>query len=198
MKIIPFSSTLIASGVEAHKKEIAANDKTLAFHKALVAHGVDLANVKEYRSEFLRMSMEFRESKMSGFKQWWIDAKDLKGTAVSPFKNSNGVVLDKRALDGLLRGFVNSRIETYERYLAREARGANGSSKKSAPRSLQDNDVRAFHPRLVAYRKLETPTQKQMDRLKALQEFISDSCKSCKNALATFNKLEAKNVKNTK
>ena len=77
----------------------------------------------------------------------------------------------------------------------------NGESKtktERTKRTIFTQDVRALHPRLVAFQRLETPTQYEMDHLRLIRGVIEHAIAHDPQAKAEFNALEAKKAKGNK
>ena len=189
-----FSANLVSLGVKATTCEIDASLALAEFHARLKRHGVDRANIKEYRYEFDRVAMAYLDSKHTGFIAWLDGAKDSKGTVESPFLNGKGKPYTKRECEALIRALRKRRVEAYEKHL----NGADKTTTERTKRTIFTQDVRALHPRLVAFQKLEEPTQYQMDHLRLLRGVIEHAVAHDPEAKAEFNALEAKQAKATK
>ena len=190
----PFSANLVSLGVKAITTEIDAQLTIAEFHKRLKRHGVNAANIKEYKPEFGRIALAYQESKHPGFILWLEEAKDMKDAVESPFKNKNGKPYTKRECNSLVRGLTGRRMEQYEKHL-------NGESKtktERTKRTIFTQDVRALHPRLVAFQRLESPTQYELEHLKLIRGVIEHAIAHDPQAKAEFNSLEAKQAKAVK
>jgi hypothetical protein len=85
------------------------------FHARLKRHGVDRANIKEYRHEFDRVALGYLDTKHKGFSAWLDGAKDSKGTVESPFINTKGKCYTKRDCEALVRALRKKRVEAFEK-----------------------------------------------------------------------------------
>jgi len=186
-----FSANLISLGVKATTKEIDASLALAEFHARLKRHGVDRANIKEYRHEFDRVALAYLDEKHEGFSAWLDGAKDSKGTVESPFINQKGTCYTKRDCEALIRALRKRRVEAYEKHL----NGADKTTTERTKRTIFTQDVRALHPRMVAFQKLETPTQYEMDHLRLIRGVIEHAVAHDPQAKAEFNALEAKQAK---
>lgn len=189
--IKPFSAGLVSLGVSATDKQIDAELTLAEFHKRLKRHGVNAANIKDYKPEFGRIALAYQESKHTGFIAWLNGAGDMKGTVESPFLNGAGKAYTKRDCESLVRALTARRMDQYEKHL-------NGESKtkvERTKRTIFTQDVRALHPRLVAFQKLETPTQYELDHLRLIRGVIEHAIAHDPQAKAEFNSLEAKQAK---
>jgi len=189
-----FSANLISLGVKATTSEIDASLALAEFHARLKRHGVDRANIKEYRHEFDRVALGYLDTKHKGFSAWLDGAKDSKGTVESPFVNQKGKCYTKRECEALVRALRKKRVDTYEKHL----NGADKTKTERTKRTIFTQDVRALHPRMVAFQKLETPTQYEMDHLRLIRGVIEHAVAHDPQAKAEFNALEAKQAKATK
>lgn len=191
----PFTKAILDLGVKATSHEIDATQALLEFHLKLKRHGVNLANIKKYRVEFDNVALAYLDTKHKGFSTWLEGAKELKGTAESPFiKPSTGKHYTKRECESLVRALRARRVDTYEKHL-------NGESKtktERTKRTIFTQDVRALHPRMVAFQRLETPTQYEMDHLRLIRGVIEHAIAHDPQAKAEFNSLEAKKAKAVK
>jgi hypothetical protein len=192
--IKPFSAGLVSLGVSVTAKEIDAKLTLDNFHKRLKRHGVNAANIKDYEPEFGRIALAYQESKHTGFIAWLNGAGDMKGTVESPFKNGNGKLYTKRECEALVRALTWKRMDQYEKQL----NGESKTSSKRTERSLFTQDVRALHPRLVAFQRLVEPTQYELDHLKLIRGVIEHAIAHDPQAKAEFNSLESKQAKATK
>ena len=186
-----FSANLISLGVKATTKEIDASLALAEFHKKLKSHGVDRANIKEYRHEFDRVAIAYLNEKHEGFSAWLDGAKDSKGTVESPFLNQKNKCYTKRDCEALVRALRKKRVEAFEKSL----NGADKTTTERTKRTIFTQDVRALHPRMVAFQKLETPTQYEMDHLRLIRGVIEHAVAHDPQAKAEFNALEAKQAK---
>ena len=186
-----FSASLISLGVSAIGKQIDAELTLADFHKRLKRHGVDRANIKEYRYEFDRVAIAYLDEKHKGLKAWLDGAKDSKGTVESPFLNQKGKPYTKREIEALVRALRKKRVESFEKSL----NGADKTTTERTKRTIFTQDVRALHPRMVAFQKLETPTQYEMDHLRLIKGVIEHAVAHDPQAKAEFNALEAKQAK---
>ena len=186
-----FSANLISLGVKATTSEIDAALALAEFHSRLKRHGVDRANIKEYRHEFDRVALGYLDTKHKGFSAWLDGSKDSKGTVESPFLNQKGKPYTKRECEALVRALRKKRVDTYEKHL----NGADKTKTERTKRTIFTQDVRALHPRMVAFQKLETPTQYEMDHLRLIRGVIEHAVAHDPQAKAEFNALEAKQAK---
>jgi hypothetical protein len=186
-----FSANLISLGVKATTSEIDASLALAEFHARLKRHGVDRANIKEYRHEFDRVALGYLDTKHKGFSAWLDGAKDSKGTVESPFINTKGACYTKRECEALVRALRKKRVEAFEKSL----NGADKTTTERTKRTIFTQDVRALHPRMVAFQKLETPTQYEMDHLRLIKGVIEHAVAHDPQAKAEFNALEAKQAK---
>jgi hypothetical protein len=189
-----FSANLVSLGVKATTSEIDASLALAEFHARLKRHGVDRANIKEYRHEFDRVALGYLDTKHKGFSAWLDGSKDSKGTVESPFLNQKGKPYTKRECEALVRALRKKRVDTYEKHL----NGADKTKTERTKRTIFTQDVRALHPRMVAFQKLETPTQYEMDHLRLIKGVIEHAVAHDPQAKAEFNALEAKQAKATK
>ena len=189
-----FSANLVKLGVDATTAEIDAALTLAEFHARLKRHGVDAANIKEYRPEFDRIALSYLDGKHKGFIAWLDGAKDSKGTVESPFLNTKGKPYTKRECEALVRALRKKRVDAYEKHL----NGQGKSKTERTKRTIFEQDVRAIHPRLVAFQKLETPTQYELDHLRLIRGVIEHAIANDPAAKAEFNSLEAKQAKATK
>ena len=186
-----FSAALVTKGINAIGQSIEAGLARAEWFAGMKKHGVDSANVKTFRPEFDRVCVGYLETKLPGLEVWLIGAKDSKGTAESPFVNTKGKKYTKRALETLIRTLRIHWQNEFEKSL-------NGETKKTATRTertIFEQDVRAIHPRMVAFQKLETPTQYQMDHLKLIRGVIEHAIANDPKAKAEYISLQAKQSK---
>ena len=186
-----FSANLVSLGVKATTSEIDAALNLATFHARLKRHGVDRANIKEYRHEFDRVALGYLDTKHEGFSAWLDGAKDSKGTVESPFLNQKNKCYTKRDCEALVRALRKKRVEAFEKSLD----GADKTTTERTKRTIFTQDVRALHPRMVAFQKLETPTQYEMDHLRLIRGVIEHAVAHDPQAKAEFNALEAKQTK---
>ena len=186
-----FSANLISLGVKATTSEIDAALALTEFHARLKKHGVDRANIKEYRHEFDRIALGYLDTKHKGFSDWLDGSKDSKGTVESPFLNQKGKCYTKRECESLVRALRKKRVDAYEKHL----NGADKTKTERTTRTIFTQDVRALHPRMVAFQKLESPTQYEMDHLRLIKGVIEHAVAHDPQAKAEFNSLEAKQAK---
>ena len=186
-----FSANLVSLGVKATTSEIDAALNLATFHARLKRHGVDRANIKEYRHEFDRVALGYLDEKHEGFSAWLDGAKDSKGTVESPFLNQKDKCYTKRECEALIRALRKKRVEAFEKHL----NGADKTTTERTKRTIFTQDVRALHPRMVAFQKLETPTQYEMDHLRLIRGVIEHAVAHDPQAKAEFNALEAKQAK---
>ena len=186
-----FSAALVTKGISAMDKTIEAGLARAEWFAGMKRHGVNSANVKEFRPEFDRVCIGYLETKFAGLEAWLVGAKDSKGTAESPFVNTKGKKYSKRELETLIRTLRIHWQNEFEKTL-------NSDTKKTATRTertIFEQDVRAIHPRLVAFQKLETPTQYQMDHLKLIRGVIEHAIANDPKAKAEYISLQAKQSK---
>jgi hypothetical protein len=189
-----FSVALVTKGINAIGQSIEAGLARAEWFAGMKRHGVDSANVKEFRPEFDRVCVGYLETKLAGLEVWLIGAKDSKGTVESPFANTKGKKYTKRELETLIRTLRIHWQNEFEKSL-------NGDTKKTATRterSLMQQDVRAVYPRMVAFQKLETPTQYELDHLKLIRGVIEHAIANDPAAKADYNSLLAKASKSIK
>jgi hypothetical protein len=189
-----FSASLVSLGAKAISTDIDAAIQRAKFHARLKRHGVDRANIKEYRHEFDRVAIAYLDEKHKGFAAWLDGAKDSKGTVESPFLNEKGKCYTKRDCEALVRALRKKRVEAFEKSL----NGDDKTTTERTKRTIFTQDVRALHPRMVAFQKLETPTQYEMDHLRLIRGVIEHAVAHDPQAKAEFNALEAKQAKATK
>ena len=186
-----FSVALVTKGINAIGQSIEAGIARAEWFAGMKRHGVDSANVKTFRPEFDRVCIGFLEIKLTGLEVWLILHEDSKGTVESPFSNTKGKNYTKRELETLIRTLRIHWQNEFEKSL-------NGDTKKTATRterSLMQQDVRAVYPRMVAFQKLETPTQYQMDHLKLIRGVIEHAIANDPAAKAEYMSLQAKQSK---
>ena len=80
-----FSANLISLGVKATTSEIDASLALAEFHARLKRHGVDRANIKEYRHEFDRVAIAYLDEKHEGFSAW---LRIAQSSALLPYPRS--------------------------------------------------------------------------------------------------------------
>ena len=183
-----FSTALIEQGVSAIGSTIQAGLLRAAWFQALKKHGVDMGNVKSFKPEFERVALGYLETKFEGLAIWIARSEQSKGTALSPFVNTKGVQYTKREIETLIRTL---RIY-WENEFIRTLNGESRTKTTRVERTLFEQDVRAFYPRLVAFQKLETPTQYELDHLRLIRGVIEHAIAFDSAAKAEFNQLEAK------
>jgi len=183
-----FSTALIKQGVSAIGSTIQAGLLRAEWFKALKKHGVKLTNIKEFRKEFDRTAVGYLETKFEGLGAWMIGAKDSKGTIQAPFVNTKGAKYTKREIETLIRTL---RI-FWENEFIRTLTGESRTKMTRVERTVFEQDVRAFYPRLVAYQRLENPLQYQLDHLRLIQGVIEHAIAFDPKAKVEFNQLEAK------
>ena len=186
-----FSSVLVTKGIAAIGDAVTAGLSRTAWFLALKKHGVNITNVKAFRPEFDRVCIGYLETKYPGLSLWLVGAKDAKGTATSPFVNTKGKKYSKRELETLIRALRTYWQNEYEKSLS-------GDSKKKstrADRTIMQQDVRAIYPRMVAFQKLETPTQYELDHLKLVRGVLEHAVACDPKAKAEYRSLEAKQSK---
>ena len=194
MEVKLFSNALITKGVNAINTEINAAQALLEFHKGLKRHGVDKANIKEYRAEFDRVAIAYLDSKHKGFRDWLDGAKDSKGTVESPFVNTKGKAYTKRECGALVRALRKRRVETYEKFLTGESKSTIEKTKYT----IFAQDVRAIFPRLEAFQKLKSPTQYEMDHLRLIRGVLEHAIAhdpQAKQEYLAFEKKASKMIK---
>ena len=186
-----FSASLVTKGINAIGQSIEAGLARAEWFAGMKRHGVNSANVKTFRPEFDRVCIGYLETKFAGLEAWLIGAKDSKGTAESPFVNTKGKKYTKRELETLIRTLRIHWQNEFEKSL-------NGDTKKTTTRTertIFEQDVRAIHPRMVAFQKLETPTQYEMDHLKLIRGVIEHAIANDPKAKAEYMSLQAKQSK---
>ena len=186
-----FSTMTIAKGVAAIGDAVNAGLSRAVWFLALQQHGVNRVNIKDFRPEFDRVVIRYLETKFVGLEAWLVGAKESKGTAESPFLNTKGKKYSKRELETLIRALRAHWQNEFEKSL-------NGDSKKTATRTertIMQQDVRAVYPRMVAFQKLETPTQYELNHLKLIRGVIEHAVACDPAAKAELQALEAKQSK---
>ena len=186
-----FSVALVTKGINAIGQSIEAGLARAEWFAGMKRHGVNSANVKTFRPEFDRVCIGYLETKFAGLEVWLIGAKDSKGTAESPFVNTKGKKYSKRELETLIRTLRIHWQNEFEKSL-------NGDTKKTATRTertIMQQDVRAVYPRMVAFQKLETPTQYELDHLKLIRGVIEHAIANDPKAKAEYISLQAKQSK---
>jgi len=186
-----FSSVLVAKGIAAIGDAVSAGLSRAEWFMALKKHGINRVNIKDFRREFDRVVIRYLETRFNGLEVWLVGAKESKGTVESPFLNSKGKKYSKRELETLIRALRIYWENEFEKSL-------NGDSKKKstrADRTIMEQDIRALYPRLVAFQKLETPTQYELDHLKLIKGVIEHAVACDPKAKAEFQALENKQTK---
>lgn len=188
----PFTKAIVDLGVKATTHEIGATEALLDFHLKLKRHGVDLANIKEYRVEFDNVALAYLDTKHKGFSAWLEGAKDLKGTAESPFiKPSTGKYYTKRECEALVRALRARRVDTYEKHLNKEVKKKG----ERVERTQMERDVIAIYPRMAAFQKLETPTQYELEHIKLQRAVLEHAIAHDPKAKQAYVELEKKATK---
>ena len=183
-----FSTMIVAKGIAAIGDAVHAGLSRATWFAALKKHGVDSANVKEFRPEFDRVVIRYLETRFKGLEVWLVEAKESKGTAESPFLNTKGKKYNKRELETLIRTLRIHWQNEFEKSL-------NGDTKKTAirtERTIMQQDIRAVYPRMVAFQKLETPTQYELEHLKLIRGVIEHAIANDPAAKADYTSLLAK------
>jgi len=186
-----FSRTLVANGVTAIGDGIAANLSRTKWFAGMKKHGVDIGNVKTFRPEFDRVCVQYLETRFEGLEAWLVGAKESKGTAISPFVNSKGKKYSKRELETLVRTLRIYWQNQFEKSLSGDAKKTTARTE----RTIFEQDVRAIYPRMVAFQKLETPTQYELDHLRLIRGVIEHAVANDPAAKAEYRSLEAKQSK---
>lgn len=183
-----FSATLINKGVSAIGTGAAALAAKLEFFKGLKTHKVDSANVKEYRPEFDRVAIAYIDTLYADEKNTkpvstWIKGADkMRGDAESPFKTLKGKALTKRDLEKWRNSIRKNWVDQYEQAL----RGKLKETGTRTKRSIFESDVKAMYPRLAAYQKIESPTQREIDQMKLVRSCIEHAVAGCPAAKTEY------------
>ena len=183
-----FSATLINKGVNAIGTGATALQAKLEFFKGLKTHKVDSANVKEYREQFDRVAMAYLDTLYADEKNakpvstWMKGAASMRGDAESPFKTLKGKALTKRDLEKWRNSIRKNWVDQYEQAL----RGKLKETGTRTKRSIFESDVKAMYPRLAAYQKIESPTQREVDQMKLVRACIEHAIAGCPNAKSEY------------
>jgi hypothetical protein len=183
-----FSATLINKGVSAISTGAAALEAKLEFFKGLKTHKVDSANVKEFREQFDRVAIAYidtlyaEEKSKSPVSTWLKGADKMRGDAESPFKTRKGKALTKRDLEKWRNAIRKNWVDQYEQAL----RGKLKETGTRTKRSIFESDVKAMYPRLAAYQKIESPTQREVDQMKLVRACIEHAIAGCPNAKSEY------------
>ena len=183
-----FSATLINKGVQAIGLGITAAAAKLEFFKGLKTHKVDSANVKQFKDQFDRVAMAYidtlyaEEKIKSPVSTWVKGAASMKGDTVSPFKTLKGKALTKRDLEQWRNAIRKNWVDQYEQAL----RGKLKETGTRTKRSIFESDIKAMYPRLAAYQKIESPTQREVDQMKLVRACIEHAIAGCPNAKSEY------------
>jgi hypothetical protein len=183
-----FSATLINKGVSAIGSGMTAAAAKLEFFKGLKSHKVDSANVKQFKDQFDRVAMAYidtlyaEEKIKSPVSTWVKGAASMKGDTVSPFKTLKGKALTKRDLEQWRNAIRKNWVDQYEQAL----RGKLKETGTRTKRSIFESDVKAMYPRLAAYQKIESPTQREIDQMKLVRACIEHAIAGCPNAKSEY------------
>ena len=197
-----FSPSLVSKGVTAAVDQLTANNSLTAYFKGLKRAKVDLANLKDYKEEFNRVSIAYLDIQLNtdfGVEEidakrkakvvtkWLANAGDLAGKAESPFLKregpNKGKPYTKRDLQSSVRGFTNEWMGQYERYL----KGTKRDSGKRTEKPVFVKHIEAIWPLRAALQKLDAPTTAEVESIKLLTAAIDHAVASCPEALKVRN-----------
>jgi hypothetical protein len=189
-----FSATLISKGVQAIGTGMTAAASKLEFFKGLKTHKVDAGNIKDFRAEFDRVAIAYLDTVFSDEKNikivstWLKGAEKMRGDAESPIKDKKGKALTKRDLEQWRNSIRKNWVDQYEQAL----RGKLKETGTRTKRSIFESDVKAMYPRLAAYQKIESPTQREIDQMKLVRACIEHAVAGCPNAKSEYASLMRK------
>ena len=145
---------------------------------ALSKAKINATNIQDYDDQLFQAALEsYGDEDLTKFIN-----SDVKQTA--EYKGAT-----YKALRGKIRAKKARLLAKLMSHWNKASKGAKGKAERK-PRTMEQRDVEALHPRLVAYQKLTEPTVQQGQRMSMIRTIIDDAIASCPKAKTKFAELE--------
>ena len=150
---------------------------------ALSKAKINATNIQDYDDQLFQAALEsYGDDDLKHFIN-----SEVKQTAECPAGKHKGKTY--KSLRGMIRA---KKARLLAKLMSHWNKASKGAKKKveRKPRTMEQRDVEALHPRLVAYQKLTEPTVQQGQRLSMIRAVIDDAIASCPKAKTKFTELE--------
>ena len=150
---------------------------------------VTLKNLAQYKEAFAHAYLQCLPDEV----QKVLGNKALKGSEPVKTLTGNGKTTDKRGWAATVRDGGSRWLAEYENFL--RPVGATTKNEKKTTKTNAARDVVAIYPRLAAYRKLDTPTSRELEMIKFFRLGIDAAIAFCPQAKEEWIALERKAAK---